>query len=212
MSSPGFLTGINLHNYAGHYVYYLFAKDTAFTWLNAKHLTPQQQNWLESEIQSRCFAHIPPANRPRIVKGAPGDPVPMRGGSGFVGNPPFVPLDGYMIVYANLIQQATDVQITLWDQFYDGLYDCGRIALNEGDTTAPPYGMSIVSLVQKVGLSISGSGILQDPYYNDKSTRAEHTVLDVPSVADMKLDWLVIFDTPGEYNNSNVESKYFQAP
>ena len=212
MGSPGFLTGIDIKYNAVHYVYYLLGRDTMLTWLNAKHLTAEQQNWLEGQIQTRCFAHIPPANRPRIIKGGPGDPVPLRGGSGFVGNPPFVPSDGHVIVYASLFQQVTEGQITLWDQFYDGLYDCGRVALNTGDAAAPPYGMSIYALVQEIGASISGSGVLKDPYYNNKSTRAEHTTLDAPSTADMKLDWQVILELPGEYNHSNVEEKYFEMP
>jgi hypothetical protein len=212
MTSPGFLTGIDLKYNAGRHVYYLLGRDTMLTWLNAKHLTAEQQNWLESQIQTRCFAHIPSAHRPRIVKGGPSDPIPVRAGSGFIGNPPYVPSDGYVIVYASLFQQVTDGQVTLWDQFYDGLYECGRVALNGGEMTVPPYGFSIIALVQKIGSSISGSGVLKDPYYNNKSTRAEHTVLDIPSIADMKLDWQVILELPGEYNHSNIEPTYFEMP
>jgi hypothetical protein len=211
MGSPGWLTGINLKNNASHYVYYLLGKDTSSTWLNAKHFTAEQQNWFESEIQARCFAHLPPANRPRIVKAGPSDPVPLRGGS-IGGYPIILPYDGYVIVYANLIQTVSAGRSTLWDERYDGLYDCAQIAFNGGDDPAPPYGFSIVALVQQVGSSISGNGLLQDPYYSNKSTRAEHTVLDLPSVADMKLDWQVVFEIPGEFSKTNTEAKYFEMP
>ncbi len=209
LASPGWLTGINLKNNAAHYVYYLLGKDTMSTWLNAKRFTPEQQNWIESEIQARCFAHLPPTHRPRFVKGGPNDPVPLRGGS-IGGYPIALPYDGYVIVYANVLQQASDGQATLWDERYDGLYDCARIALNGGDMPAAPYGFSISALVQQVGSSISGNGLLRDPYYSNRSTRAEHTALDLPSIADMKLDWQVIFEIPAD--NNNVEAKYFEMP
>jgi hypothetical protein len=61
-----------------------------------------------------------------------------------------------------------------------------------------------------VGSYISGAGVLQDAYYNDRSTRAENTVLDRPSIADMKLDWQVVFETP-RFDNF-VEAKYFEMP
>ena len=201
------LVGINLRNGASDYKYYLLGKDTTITWLNAKRFTAEQQNWLESEIRARCFAHLPPANRPRIVKGGPNDPVPLVRSSivEFI-----QPYTGYIIIYASLIQQVSDGQLTLWDERYDGLYDCARIALNGGDVLAPPYGFSIIALVQKIGASISGDGSVRDQYYNDKSTRAENTVLDMPSIADMKLDWQVVFETP--LFNNNVEVKYFEMP
>jgi hypothetical protein len=209
MASPAWLTGINLKNNAAHYVYYLLGKDTLTTWLNAKRFTAEEQNWLESEIQARCFAHLPPTNRPRIVKGGPNDPVPLRGGT-IGGYGIILPYDGYLIVYANVLQQVSDGQITLWDERYDGLYDCARIALNGGGVPSPPFGFSTIALVQEVGSSISGNGSLRDPYYSNKSTRAEHTALDLPSIADMKLDWQVILEIPAD--NNNVEAKYFVMP
>jgi len=120
-----------------------------------------------------------------------------------------IPYRGYILVYANFLQTMYDALLTLWDEFYDGVYDCGRIGLNGGSVTVPPYGMSIIALVQKVGKSISGDGMVLEQYYNDRTTRAENTVLDMPSIADMKLDWQVVFESP-RYNN--VEARYFEMP
>jgi hypothetical protein len=209
LTQPGWLTGIDLKENGPFYVYYLFGRDTAITWFNAHHFTAEQENWLESEIQTRCFAHLDPAHRPGIFKGGPGDPVPIKIGGGLQPN---LPSNRNVIVYANLIPQATDGQISMWDLIPDGVYEVGRIALNWSDTLAPPYGISIAALVQNVGLSVSGSGLLKDPYYNTRSTRAEHTVLDMPSIADMKLDWQVILERPGEWTRIEVESKYFGLP
>ena len=204
-----FLAGMNLKNGASEYAYYLIGKEITSTWLNAKSFTPEQQNWLGNEIQTRCFAHLPPANRPRIVHGVPNDPVPLRSGS-INGLSAMIPYRGYILVYANLLETMYDALLTLWDEFYDGVYDCARIALNGGNVTSPPYGFSMIALVQKVGKSISGDGTVLDQYYNDKTTRAENTILDMPSIADMKLDWQVVFESP-KYNN-NVEARYFEMP
>ena len=206
MASEGQLNGMNLKNDPAHYVYYLLGRDTTLYWLNAKHLTPEQQNWFESEIQERCLAHLPAQYRPRIIKGGPNDPAPMRSS----GINTVMPNWGFVIVYANLLQQVTDSQISLWDDYGLEIYDAGRIALNGGDVSTPPYGFSVTSLVQKVGTSISGGGILQDRYFDDKTTRAEHTVLDTPSIADMKLDWQVVLEYP-RFNNY-IEEKYFRMP
>ncbi|HTY58791.1 MAG TPA: hypothetical protein VMF59_08225 [Bacteroidota bacterium] len=209
MSQPGWLTGIDLKQNGPFYVYYLFGRDTAITWFNAHHFTAAQEDWLESVIQTRCFAHLDPAHRPRIFKGGPTDPVPIVIRGGLDQN---VPSNRNVIIYANLIQQVTDGVITMWGLIPDGVYTVGRIALNWSDTLAPPYGISVAALVQDVGLSISGSGLLKDPYYNNRSTRSEHTTLDLPSIADMKLDWQVILELPGEYTQINIESKYFGLP
>ena len=208
MSEPGWLTGIDLKENGPFYVYYLIGRDAMITWFNARHFTPQQESWLETEIQTRCLAHIDPAHRPRIFKGGPGDPVPISSST----YPPNVPTNRNIVVYANLVPQVTDAQISMWDLYFDGVYHSGRISLNWSDTVAPPYGISVAALVQKVELSISGGGILQDAYYNEKSIRAEHTSLDMPSVADMKLDWQVILELPGEWTQVNIESKYFGLP
>lgn len=201
------LVGIDLRNSASYYEYYLVDKNITSLWLVAKSITAEQQGWLGDEIQARCFAHLPPANRPRIVKGDPKDPLPLREGT-TGGYPTILPYSGYMIVYVNLLQSKN--HLTIWDEFYDGLFDCARIGLNGGDVSAPPYGFSMIALVQMVGKSISGDGSVLDQYYNDKTTRAENTVLDIPSIADMKLDWQVVFETP-KYNN-NVEARCFEMP
>jgi hypothetical protein len=168
-------------------------------------LTAEQQGWIVDAIQARCFAHLPPENRPRIVTGNPNDPLPLR--------EPYpretaLPYSGYMIVYSNLLPWRND--LTIWDVVYDVIYDCARITLDGGDKSAPPYGFSMSALVQMIGKTISGNGSMLDQYYSDKTTRAANTVLDIPSIADMKLDWQVVFETP-KYNN-NVEAKYFGMP
>ena len=199
------LVGMDLKNGASGYQYYLVTKGITSSWLNARTLTAEQQDWLVSEIQTRCFAHLPLVNRPRIIKSDPNDPLPLRD--------PYpretaLPNSGYMIVYVNLLPWRND--LTLWDDFYDGVFDCARIAINGGDGSTPPYGLSLTGLVQMIGKTISGNGSVLDPYYKDKTTRAENTVLDMPSIADMKLDWQVVFETP-KFNN-NVEAKYFEMP
>ena len=201
------LVGIDLKNGASGYIYYLVGKDTTTPWLNARSLTAEQQDWIVAEIQARCFAHFPPANRPRIVKRNPNDPLPLREGS-IGGYHTILPYSGYIIIYANPVHWRNDV--TVWDERYDGLIGGARIALDGGDVSAPPYGFSISALVQMVGKTISGNGSVLDQYYADKTVRAENTVLDAPSIADMKLDWQVVFETP-RYNN-NVEAKYFVIP
>jgi hypothetical protein len=206
LNQPGWLTGIDLKQNGPFYVYYLFGRDTSITWFNAHHFTAAQENWLESVIQTRCFAHIDPAHRPHIFKGGPTDPIPLTIGGGNI------PSNRNVIVYANLIPQVTDGEITMWGLIPDGVYAVGRIALNWSDTLSPPYGISVTALVQNVGFSISGSGMIKDPYYTTRSTRAEQTALDVPSVADMKLDWQVILELPGEWTQINIESKYFGLP
>lgn len=198
------LVGMDLRNSASHYEYYLVSKNIISLWLNAKSITAEQQGWLGDEIQARCFTHLPPANRPRIVKGDPNDPLPLREESPYT----MIPYSGYIIVYVDLLQMNNN--LTIWDVVYDVVFDCARIGLNGGDVSAPPYGFSIIALVQMVGKSISGNRSVLDQYYNDKTTRAENTVLDIPSIADMKLDWQVVFETP-KYNN-NVEAKYFEMP
>jgi len=199
------LVGMDLKSNASNYKYYLVTKGITSSWLNARSLTEEQLAWIESQIQARCLAHLSPANRPGIVKGNPNDPLPLRD--------PYpretaLPYSGYMIVYVNLLPWRND--LTLWDDFYDGVFDCARIALNGGDGPAPPYGLSISGLVQIIGNSISGNGSVQDQYYVDKTARAQNTVLDTPSIADMKLDWQVVFETP-KFSN-NVEAKYFRMP
>lgn len=202
----GTLTGMNLKGDPSHYIYYLSGRDTSLYWLNAKRFTAEQQNWLESEILSRCLAHLPPQNRPRIMKGGPNDPLPLRR----PGPNELSPAAGYVIVYANLLQQVTDAQITLWEEHGPEYRDCARIALNGGEVSGPPFGFSLRGLVQMVGSSISGGDALQDRYYDDKTTRAAHTLLDLPSIADMKLDWQVVLEFP-RYDNY-IEGKYFQMP
>jgi hypothetical protein len=199
------LVGMDLRNAASTYKYYLVTKNMTSPWLNARSLTAEQQNWIVAAIQERCFTHLPPANRPRIVKGDPNDPLPL--------NEPFAreitrPYSGYMILYANLLPWKND--LTIWDVVYDVVYDCARITLDGGDVSAPSYGFSMSALVRMVGKTISGNGTVLDQYYNDKTVRAENSVLDFPSLADMKLDWQVVFETP-KYNN-NVEAKYFGMP
>jgi hypothetical protein len=68
----------------------------------------------------------------------------------------------------------------------------------------------MTAIVSMIGKTISGNGSMLDQYYNDKTIRAEHSVLDFPSIADMKLDWQVVFETPGLFNP--VEAKYFGMP
>ncbi|MCX6135106.1 MAG: PKD domain-containing protein [Ignavibacteriales bacterium] len=199
------LVGMDLKSSASSYQFYLVCRNITSSWLTAKSFTTEQQNWLVEQIQSRCFAHLPPANRPRIVKGGANDPVPL--------NEPFSrevarPLSGYMIVYANLLPWRND--LTIWEAMADSPYDCARITLDGGEAPAPPYGFSVTAIVQMIGKTISGNGSMLDQYYNDKTMRAENTVLDSPSIADMKLDWQVIFETP-KFNN-NVEAKYFVLP
>ena len=204
--NQGTLTGMNLKSDPTHYIYYLSGRDTSLYWLNAKQFTAEQENWLESEIQSRCLAHLPPQYRPLIIKGGPNDLLPVRR----TGPSELTPAAGYVIVYANLLQQVTDAQMTLWEGPGPEYRDCGRIALNGGDVPGPPFGFSMKALVQKVGSSISGGGPLRDRYYDDKTTRAENTLLDLPSIADMKLDWQVVLEFP-RYDNF-IEQKYFQMP
>ena len=134
MASAGNLNGMNLKNDPAHYVYYLIGRDTMLIWLNAKRLTAEQQNWFESEIQSRCLAHLPAQYRPRIIRAAPNDPLPV----GKPGPNEVMPNSGYVFIYANLFQQVTDVQINLWDECCNEIYDSGRIAFNGGDATGPP--------------------------------------------------------------------------
>jgi hypothetical protein len=198
---PG-MVGMDLKSNASSYQFYLVCRNITSSWLTSKSFTEEQQNWLVDLIQTRCFDHIPPANRPRIVKGGPNDPLPL--------NLPFArevtrPYSGFMIIYANLLPWRND--LTIWDLVYDSPYDCARITLNGGDASAPPYGFSIIGIVQMIGKTISGNGSMLDPYYNDKTLRAENSLLDMPSIADMKLDWQVILEAP-RYNN-NVEAKYF---
>jgi hypothetical protein len=206
MASAGVLTGINLRHDAVLYKCYLMGKDTSGAWFHAKHFTSEQQDWLENEIHTRCFAHIPPALRPVIMKGGPNDPAPVtRDGTTSV-----TPLLGYIIIYANLIPQVTDGEWNYWDQRHDGVYSSARVSFNGGDAAVSPFGFSLPTLVHGIGASISGNGLLQDPYYATRSTRAEHTTLDKPSIADMKLDWQVILEAP-RYNN-HIEEKYFVMP
>jgi hypothetical protein len=205
--TDSWLTGMDLKRDPSHYVYYLTGKDTIAAWLAAKHSTVEQQDWMESEIL-KALVHIPPDHRPRIVKGGPNDVLPLRGGGQF--NIPFIPKSGYMLVCANQIATQTDGYITVWDEFFDAVIDCGRIALNGGDIATPPYGFSPLAIMQEVYASISGSGALRDPYYADKSIRAEHTTLTGPSNADMKLDWQVLLQSPGDFDP--VQTDHFQLP
>jgi hypothetical protein len=205
LSSNSSLVGMDLKSSTSVYKYYLVTKGITSSWLNARSLTAEQQVWIEGQIQTRCLAHLPPANRPGIVRSNPNEPLPLRD--------PYpretaLPYSGYMIVYVNLLPWRND--LTLWDDFYDGVVDCARIALDGGDMPSPPYGLSVSGLVQMIGNSISGNGSMQDQYYIDKTTRAQNTVLDSPSIADMKLDWQVVFETP-KFNN-NLEAKYFRMP
>ena len=208
LSGSSALVGSDLKTGASNYKYYLVGKSITTPWLNTKKLTPEQQSWLEDEIQTRCLAHLPPANRPRIVKGGPNDTLPV----GEPASPYFdrvaAPYMGCMIVYANHDHWRND--LTIWDVIYDPIYDYARMALDGGDAPTPPYGFSVTALVQMVGKTISGNGSMLDPYYNDKTTRAENSVLVVPSIADMKLDWQVVFEKPGLFNP--VEAKYFGMP
>ena len=160
------------------------------------------------EIQARCFAHLPPSNRPCVVQGNPNDILPIgEQGSPYIDRTT-VPYIGYIIVYANPVHWRND--LTIWELVWDVVYDYARMALDGGDASTPPYGFSMSALVQMVGKTISGNGSVLEQYYNDKTTRAENTVLDIPSIADMKLDWQVVFETPNE--NNNVEAKYFEMP
>lgn len=202
------LVGSDLKRAASNYAYYLVGKDITTPWLNAKRFTAEQQSWLADEIQARCFAHLPPANRPRIIKGGPNDTLPVGEQNSPYVDRTSVLYNGSMIVYANPVPWRND--LTIWEVVYDPVYDYARIALDGGDAPAPPYGFSLIAIVQMVGKTISGNGSMLDQYYNDKTMRAEHTVLDTPSIADMKLDWQVVFETPGMFNN--VEARYFGMP
>jgi hypothetical protein len=206
MTEPGTLNGINLRNMASNYFYYLLGRDTMLFGLNTRGFTREQQDWLVGEIQARCFAHLPPGHRPIMIEGGLSDPVPVTAGA--------IPADlrtksGYAILYADPTQTG-DGWMKVWEFRPGEVYDGARIGLKGGDVAGAPYGFSIRALVQKVGCYISGAGVLGDAYYNDKSTRAESTVLDRPSIADMKLDWQVVFETP-RFDNY-VEAKYFEMP
>jgi hypothetical protein len=202
---PGTVAGINLRNMASNYFYYLLGRDTMLFGLNTRGFTREQQDWLAGEIQSRCLAHLPPGHRPIIIEGGSGDPVPVTTGS----IPTELrPKSGYAVLYADPTQTG-DRQMKIWE-FIDGAYDGARMGLKGGEVAGAPYGFSLRALVQMVGCYISGDGLLQDAYYTDKSTRAQNTVLDRPSIADMKLDWQVVFESP-RFDN-NVEAKYFEMP
>ena len=206
------LVGMDLKSpaYLYNYQIYLVSRNILSSWMSSKSLTAEQQDWLADQIQTKCFSHIPLANRPRIVKGGPNDPLYLRDHTllapGVTLSYPF-PNHGTAIIYANFDQWTSDAQLTVWDLGYDVVFDCARLLLNGGSETSPPYGFSPSALVRMVGKFISGDGPVLDQYYNDKSTRAESSVLDTPSIADMKLDWQVVLETP-RYNN-NVEAKYF---
>jgi hypothetical protein len=199
------LVGSDLKGAASNYAYYLVGKDMATPWLNAKRLTAEQQNWLAHEIQTRCLAHLPSANRPRIVNGGPNDTLPVGEKNSPYADRTSVLYNGSMIIYANSAPWRND--LTIWEVVYDPIYDYARIALDGGDDPAPPYGFSMSAIVSLIGKTISGNASLLDQYYCNKTVRAENTVLDIPSIADMKLDWQVVFETPGRF--TYVEAKYF---
>jgi hypothetical protein len=206
MTDPGTLTGINLRNMASNYFYYLLGRDTMLWGLNTRGFTREQQDWMVGQIQARCFAHLPPGHRPIMIEGGLSDPFPIKTGP--------TPADlhtasGYAILYADPTQTG-DGQMKVWEFPPNGVNDGARIGLKGGDVAGAPYGFSIRALVQKVGCFVSGAGVLPDAYYNDKSTRAEFTQLDMPSTADMKLDWQVVFESP-RFDNY-VEAKYFEMP
>lgn len=206
MSEPGTLTGINLRNMASNYFYYLLGRDTTLFGLNTRGFTREQQDWMVGEIQARCFAHLPPGHRPLVVEGGATDPFPVK--------PGFTPADlrtkaGYVLIYADPTQ-ADDALMAVWDFIPDEVYDGARIGLKGGNVAGAPYGFSLRAIVQKVGSFVSGTGVLRDAYYNTRSTRAEFTLLDRPSIADMKLDWQVVLESPGFDNY--VEAKYFVMP
>ncbi len=206
MAEPGALIGINLRNMASTYFYYLLGRDTMLFGLNTRAFTREQQDWMVGEIQARCFAHLPPGHRPLLVEGGASDPVPVTTGS--------IPstirtAHGYAVLYADPTQ-TNDGLMAIWEFPPLDAYDGARIGLKGGNVAGAPYGFSIRTLVQKVGCYISGAGVLKDAYYSSRSTRAEFTQLDRPSVADMKLDWQVVFETP-RFDN-NVEEKYFVMP
>jgi hypothetical protein len=203
---PGTLAGINLRNMASNYFYYLLGRDTMLFGLNTRGFTREQQDWLVGEIQGRCFAHLPPGHRPLIVEGGLSDPIPVTAGS--------IAADlrtksGYAVLYGDP-SQTWDGQLRIWEFAPDEVYDGALMGLKGGNVPGAPYGFSIRALVRMVGCYISGAGVLRDTYYNDRSTRAENTVLDRPSIADMKLDWQVVFETP-RFDNF-VEAKYFEMP
>jgi hypothetical protein len=206
MSEPGPLTGINLRNMASNYFYYLLGRDTTLFGLNTRGLTREQQDWMAGEIQARCFAHLPPGHRPLLVEGGSSDPFPVKPGitaADLRTNP------GYVLLYADPTQ-ANEALMAVWDFIPEEVYDGARIGLKGGNVAGAPYGFSLRALVQKVCSFISGTGVLRDAYYNSRSTRAESTQLDRPSVADMKLDWQVVLESP-RYDNY-VEEKYFGMP
>ena len=206
MGQPGWLTGINLRWDAGVYKVYLVGKDTSTTWLNTKHITPEQQDWLAKQIDERWYPHIPPALRPAIIKGGPSDPLPIKRF-----DPANVsPLTGYLIIYANLIPQGNDGRLGFWDERHDGVYTSGSLALNGGDLVSPPYGFSLTTLLRGLGGCISGVGQPLDPYYASRTIRSPLSTLDSPTIADMKLDWQVILAAP-RYNNY-VEEQFFGLP
>jgi hypothetical protein len=206
MTDPGTLTGINLRNMASNYIYYLLGRDSMFFGLNTRGFTSEQQDWMVSEIQARCFAHLPPGHRPLMVEGGLRDPFPITTGSTVAD---IRPKSGYAILYADPLQTG-DGQLRIWEFSPNGVYDGAGIGFKGGDVAGAPYGFSMRALVQKIGCFVSGAGVLRDAYYNDKSTRAEFTQLDRPSTADMKLDWQVVFETP-RFDNS-IEAKYFVLP
>jgi hypothetical protein len=205
-SHAGTLAGINLRNMASNYFYYLLGRDTMLFGLNTRGFTREQQDWLIGEIQGRCLAHLPPGHRPLIIEGGLNDAIPVTTGS--------ITADlrtksGYAVLYADPAQ-TNDGQLRVWEFPPDEIYDGAFIGLKGGNVPFVPYGFSIRALVKMIGCYISGAGVLRDAYYSDKSTRAENTVLDRPSIADMKLDWQVVFETP-RFDNF-VEAKYFEMP
>lgn len=206
MSEPGPLTGINLRNMASNYFYYLLGRDTTLFGLNTRGLTREQQDWMAGEIQARCFAHLPPGHRPLLVEGGSSDPFPVKPG---ITAADLRTKPGYVLLYADPTQ-ANEALMAVWDFIPEEVYDGARIGLKGGNVAGAPYGFSLRALVQKVCSFISGTGVLRDAYYNSRSTRAESTQLDRPSVADMKLDWQVVLESP-RYDNY-VEEKYFGMP
>jgi hypothetical protein len=114
-----------------------------------------------------------------------------------------------LIIYADPGQTAAGRLVT-WVRPADEAFESAVIGFRGGNVQVAPYGFSVAVIVQKSGASISGTGSVEDPYYDDKSTRAVNTLLEAPSVADMKLDWQVVLESPGFYND--IESKYFALP
>jgi hypothetical protein len=178
MSLSGRLGGIDF-DHAESFVYYFPGKDS----LDREGMIPEEQSTLESWLLDEIFTYLPPAQRPRIVKGNSADVLPGGLKSRLGGDTAWIPANGYCIVWKKS-SQASAGAITLFNEDpVDDIYESAQISLRYDRTWQPATGLDKSAFLRECMIWLCGpAGEVHNPRLADRTCMQSTERPDSPAV------------------------------